>query len=383
MQIDTGFEFDFLSELYELDAPGACLLAEYPSSNSDETIFQNRSRYIIHDPFPPPERILMKVLGPHHLMCSWGNRIDVSSEIGPSQALLDHWQRFFGKDGCPAWEAFSGERDYITIFPHESFPAARQIIEPAMNYEIHSKEVIERIDCPQPEVLKEIAPPCIVKLSHGYAGLGNYFVRSREDADAVGSEVRKHWPGAVLVATEIIEEITRDVGVQFYLRSTGEVIWLGYTQQHFDQNVRWCGGSYSAATQISILEEVRHIVEPVATHLHDRGYFGVVGIDILRNANDEHFLVDVNPRLTGITPFLIASRIFNRAGLSEGVYSASCRFDGKIEQLIADAESAGSDDLEVVVLSAVERDDGTTTCHLSANSNSQDRCLRTLDLLTS
>ena len=58
----------FLSELYAQDAPDAVLLAEYPSSNSDETQFQNRSKYIIYDPFPPPTRALLKVLGPHHLM---------------------------------------------------------------------------------------------------------------------------------------------------------------------------------------------------------------------------------------------------------------------------------------------------------------------------
>ena len=76
-------ELNFLSELYAADAPGSSLLAEYPSSNSDETCFQNKTQFVIHDPFPPPARELMKVLGPHHLMCGWGRELPVASEIEP------------------------------------------------------------------------------------------------------------------------------------------------------------------------------------------------------------------------------------------------------------------------------------------------------------
>ena len=129
-QIESFNEYDFLSELYENDTPQARLLAEYPSSNSDETQFRNRSKYIIHDPFPPPPRSLLKILGPHHLMCGWGRHLSVSSEVRPPQLLLNHWENIFGKEGCPVWQPFDPEADYITLFPHESIPASRQVIPP-------------------------------------------------------------------------------------------------------------------------------------------------------------------------------------------------------------------------------------------------------------
>ena len=108
-------------------------------------------------------------------------------------------------------------------------------------------------------------------------------------------------------------------------------------------------------------------------HLHDCGYFGLVGIDILRDQSNRMFLVDVNPRLTGISPFLMASRVFARDGLKQGIYQASCRFSGTFEQLVNTAESING--ARVLVLSAFEdatRGETSTICHLSVTSESQD-----------
>ena len=366
-------EFDFLSELYRDDAPDARLLAEYPSSNSTETQFQNQSKFIIHDPFPPPRRELIKVLGPHHLMCGWGRHVDVTSDIEPPTILLDHWRKIFGDAGCPNWVPFDPNANYITLFPHESLPPERQVVDPETNYALHSKEVIARIDCPQAEVLESIEPPCIVKLSHGYAGLGNFLVKDSSDEVAMREELAKHWPDAELVVNSIIEGITGDFGVQFYLHRDGSMVWIGLTEQLFDENNRWCGGKFSASQQTQLRDELCRIVEPVGAYLHGCGYFGLVGIDILRDLNNDFYLVDVNPRLTGVSPFLVASRLFTRDGLNEGIYQASCCFNGTYEQLITAAESKSN--AKVVLLSAIEEQKNSsetkTTCHLSVTSNSQ------------
>ena len=133
-------DLNFLSELYAGDAPGCSLLAEYPSSNSDETCFQNKTQFAIHDPFPPPARQLIKVLGPHHLMCGWGRELPVASEIKPPPQLLEHWEKVLGPEAVPVWEqAPSNEvKRYITLFPHASVPPEQQVIDPVVNYELHS-----------------------------------------------------------------------------------------------------------------------------------------------------------------------------------------------------------------------------------------------------
>ncbi len=369
----------FLSELYAHDAPDAILLPEYPSSNTSETRWQNRERYIIHDPFPPPRPELLKVLGPHHLMCAWGRDIPVTSQVAPPQALLEHWGRVFGESGCPGWNAFDETAQYITLFPHESIAADQQVVDPDINYAVHSKEVIQKIDCPQADVLSAVATPCIVKLSHGYAGLGNFVIRSAADEARMQSELLSHWPDATLVVNSIVENIVGDYGVQFYLRRDGEAIWLGLTEQNFTDNAKWCGGTFSAPLQDELFERLRPMVEATARYLHSQDVFGVIGIDILKDVDGGLFLVDVNPRLTGITPFLMASRMFAAdEGWTEGIYLASCRFAGSLDQLISTAEAAIGG--RVLVLSAFE-DGGSTICHLSASADSQDHARQLLDAI--
>ena len=364
----------FLSQLYAADCPDASLLTEYPSSNSDQTRFQNRSKFIIHDPATPPKRELLKILGPHHLMLGWGQAIPVCSDERPPQQLLDHWQRTFSDQGVPNWCPPQEGVPYITLFPHQSLPSDQQVIDPDLNYRLHSKEVIERIDCAQAPVLDRIEPPCVVKLTHGYAGLSNFFVRTEKDADAVRERMSQQWPDAKFVVNAIIDDIQSDVGVQFYLGKDGTPVWLGFTEQNFDTGGKWSGGCFSAAAQERRFEELSEMIKPAAEYLHSEGCFGVVGIDIVANGAGQNFLVDVNPRLTGITPFLMASRMFADQGLGEGIYLASCRFAGTMQQLIAaaEAEMQSPQKSRVVVLSAFEDVvSGSTICHLSVTSHSQ------------
>ena len=364
----------FLSELYAADCPDAVLLTEYPSSNSDQTRFQNRSKFIIHDPATPPKRELLKILGPHHLMLGWGQSIPVCSDERPPQQLLDHWEHTFGAKGVPNWKLPDNVSSYISLFPHESLHEDQQVIEPELNYCLHSKEVIEKIDCDQSAVLDRIEPPCVVKLTHGYAGLSNFFVRDDQEAKSVLERMNQQWPNANYVVNTIIEDIQADVGVQFYLSKDGTASWLGFTEQNFDAGGKWSGGRFSAVDQELQFERLSKMIKPAANYLHSQGCFGVVGIDIVTNGSGQDFLVDVNPRLTGITPFLMASRIFAAEGLGEGVYLASCRFAGSLQELIAaaEAEILSEQKSRVVVLSAFEDPDSRSTiCHLSVTSQSQ------------
>ncbi len=374
----------FLSELYAQDCPEAHLLTEYPSSNSDATRFQNRNQYIIHDPTPPPRRELLKVLGPHHLMWAWGNEIPVCSELPPPRALMEHWRRVLGDRAVPRWTELKDDAQFITLFPHESIDDDSQIVDPESYYRLHSKEVIEKIDCPQAAVLDEITAPCVVKLTHGYAGLSNFFVRESIEAVSVLIEIEEQRPNASYVVNSIIEDIQSDVGVQFYLKKDGTVVWLGFTQQRFDEGGKWSGGCFSAEEQERRFDELAKMIAPTAQYLHAQAYFGVVGIDVVTNGDGQQFLVDVNPRLTGITPFLMASRMFAAEGLGEGIYLASFKFMGSLEQLISKAETfrQSPSPARVVVLSAFEEPSGEyTTCHLSVTSESQTQNQRVLSQL--
>ncbi|MBV1881288.1 MAG: ATP-grasp domain-containing protein [Pseudomonadales bacterium] len=378
-------EFVCLSDLYVSDVcaegvPNAALLAEYPSSNSSETQFRNTSQFIIHDPYPPPARELLKILGPHHFMCGWGDRISVSSEIQPPNVLTQHWEDMLGQPGHVRWKSFDLESRYITLFPFESIPAEKQVVDPKVLYRLHSKETIAKIDCPQAGVLDEPRIPCIIKLSHGYAGTGNYFIQSQGDLIEAQQKIKKNWPGSVTVINELVGDIANDYCVQFYVDLTGAVTWLGVTEQLFSQDKRWQGGTFIGKQQDLLYSQLAAIVDTVASYLYQSGYFGVVGVDILRDKKGQLFLVDLNPRLNGSTPFLHASRQFLRQGYTEGVYVPSVSLSGTLEEVIAKAEDIKG--AKVMIQSAYELSDKKqTTCHVSINASSLKRCYEILNSL--
>lgn len=377
---DSLSKVRFLSELYAKDAPDAVLMTEYPSSNSPETRFRNTEKFIIHDPFPPPPRGLLKTLGPHHLMYGWGRAVPVTSELEPPRALLDHWARIFGQDGCPNWQAIqiadtseATTPRYITSFPFETLPEQQQIIDPPTLYALHSKEAIAEIPCPQAEVYDDVRYPCILKLSHGYAGLGNFILRTPADLEKAKSQIAAQWPDAPIVINALIPDIIGDYGVQFYLNRLGEMSWLGFTEQKFTALGKWTGGVFNADLQDELSESFMEIARPVASYLHARGYFGVVGIDILQNCAKELFLVDLNPRLTGITPFLMAARQFIKDGYRHGLYAASLALFGNLPTVLARVEAITR--ARVLILSAYTAPgEDHTKCHVSISAQSLAVC---------
>ncbi len=377
---DSLTSFKFLSELYQLDAPKAVLMTEYPSSNSNETQFQNKTKYIIHDPYPAPPIGLLKTLGPHHLMYGWGNKIPVTSEVEPPRKLIDHWMKIFGEAGRPNWQAIGNHQTYITSFPFEAIQASQQVIEPDALYHMHSKEAIAEISCAQAAVYERVKFPCIIKLSHGYAGLGNFFVHNEADLKKAQIQISEQWPDAPLVINQMLSDIVGDYGVQFYLNKQGEMTWIGFTQQVFNDSGKWSGGVFNADIQDEFYDEFLKIAEPVAAYLHGNGYFGVVGIDILQNKQNEFFLVDLNPRLTGISPFLIASRLFIAEGYSHGIYAASVELHGNLSDILARIEAVV--DSRVLILAAYQAPNAPTTkCHISISAKTLSDCEKQLSNL--
>lgn len=370
---DSLTDVRFLSELYVCDAPGAVLMTEYPSSNSPETRFQNTSKYIIHDPFPAPEAGLLKTLGPHHLMYGWGQHLPVTSEVAPPLALMAHWDAVLSEAACPNWVPLQDDQTYITSFPFEAIRADRQVIAPDTLYHLHSKQAIAEVPCSQADVYEAVQFPCVLKLSHGYAGLGNYVVHNDAELAKAKADIAASWPDAPIVINQLLCDIIGDYGVQFYLDKQGVITWLGFTQQLFSDTGRWTGGIFNAEIQDKFYPEFYEIAEPVAHYLHKNGYFGIVGIDILQTKANGFFLVDLNPRLTGITPFLMMARTFIADGFSHGLYAASVDIEGSLSAVITRAQAMS--DARVLVLSAYEAPGSSTTkCHLSISGTSQAAC---------
>ena len=363
------------------DDPEAVLMTEYPSSNSSETQFQNKTKYIIHDPYPAPPVGLLKTLGPHHLMYGWGKQLPVTSDLPPPAMLLEHWAKIFGEEGVPVWERLREDKTYITSFPFETLTPDQQVIDPDTLYHLHSKAAIAEVPCSQAAVYDKVEFPCVLKLSHGYAGLGNFFIRKPSDYQAAQAQLKSQWPDAPLIINQLLTDIIGDYGVQFYLDKKGKMTWLGFTQQVFNETGKWTGGVFNAEIQDQLHGKFLNIAESAAEYLHQKSYFGVVGIDILEDKTGQCFLVDINPRLTGITPFLIASRLFLAEGFIHGIYAASVALKGNLETVISQVEEIRS--AKVIILSAYQEEGADDViCHLSISGSSHLACKTALAALT-
>ena len=363
-----------LSDYYAEDLSRAVFLPEYPSSNNPSARFFNRSRYLIHDPVPPPDGALLNILGPHHLLSAWGDRLPAWPGRPPSAALRAHWEEKLGFS--PQIVAPASRDICITLFPLETIELRRHAVRPDVHYELLSKETIRRIPCPQPAVVGPGAYPCVLKLSHGYSGTGNYFLTSETDDRRACGIVERNWPAARTVRTEVVGSVRGDYCTQFYLTREGRIHWIGVTDQVFDPQGRWSGASIEAELQADLRDRLMPVVRPVAAYLHAKGYFGLTGVDILRDASDRLYVVDLNPRINGSTPFLLMFQTMRERGLAAGCYYSSVEYAGPGDALI-EATRPRRRQEEIVLLSYIEGPNSDTTeCHVAVFAETLDACQR-------
>lgn len=299
----------------------------------------------------------------------------VSPGCPPPDRLLAHWEEKLGTRvrQAPA----TSEEVCITLFPLEVIEPERHAVPPEVHYEVLSKEAISRIPCPQPAVVKPGVYPCILKLSHGYSGTGNYFLTHKADEFDACGVIRKNWPGARTVRTEIIGSVRGDYCAQFYLTRHGDIRWIGATDQVFDTRGRWNGAGIQAESQPELLDRLLPVVRPVAEYLHARGYFGLTGVDILRDTSDRLYVIDLNPRINGSTPFLLMFLAMRDRGLSAGRYYAGVHYEGNAGALLEAAERPRANE-EIVVLSYFESPDtDTTECHVAVFGETLTACRQT------
>ena len=66
--------------------------------------------------------------------------------------------------------------------------------------------------------------------------------------------------------------------------------------------------------QNEIERQVRPTTVPVATALHQRGFFGLFGVDVLVDEAGRQYVVDINPRILGSTPLVFSQLSFHKTG---------------------------------------------------------------------
>lgn len=350
-----------LTSLVSQDIPrGGSILLEFPSSSNTSLTFVNDEKFLIYD-FPPPSSFYNEYLLPLRACPVAGDRVPLLLNGYPCQALKEHWQQWVPGYVEPLIKPTSGienERGPIVVsFPHQLIPASKHAVDPYIHYWVLSKQCIPYMGTTYPKHMSidNYTLPCMVKATHGKGTKGTYRVDTQQEMDSIIKDMEDNLKSAKApVITEIIQDIIGNYCLQFYLFKSGEIHWLGVTTQIIGKGLVWGGGLVDWTEQARLKDLLYKAIVPVKEYLHKQGYFGVVGIDILTNKDDQ-FVIDVNPRMNGTTPQLLLAPTMAKLGYHASMYLADGSFQTSSDVLLRRVNDVNEEgEARVVVLSMAD-----------------------------
>lgn len=305
-----------LSWLLAQDLPQrqAYIFTERPSTFNHNATFINEKKYVIHDYSPNIASDSRHLKAMRACPVAGSNfPILVTRDINP--LIKEHWSKWLPFFPQPDIRLFdqedTGEKLLIVNFPFESFPAKKHAVHPDVHYKLSSKTRIPEMGAPCPRYMSRdnYTLPCMIKAAQGKAKRGTFLVRTEEEARKAFDELSKHFCHAEPVITEVIENIAKCLIAQLYLFQDGKIYWLGVkckTNMPFAKqrigNVPTPDVNWNEQTELK--ELLRDVVTPVTQYLHQNGYFGFTGVEVLVNGEGS-YVIDVNLKISSSTNLLL------------------------------------------------------------------------------
>lgn len=153
--------------------------------------------------------------------------------------------------------------------------------------------------------------PFMVKLNQSLAGKGIMAVRCEADRARtkaiVGAKLRAMLPqlNAVNQGLHPCSVVLQDylvgaaVSLSLFVTPNGRAVFIVCSDQHFEDNGYWAGGSVLYADQKLLRQRYAQPMAEAARFLHDNGYYGPAGIDIMTDGSGAQYIIDINARITG------------------------------------------------------------------------------------
>ncbi|GKZ22850.1 hypothetical protein AbraIFM66951_004974 [Aspergillus brasiliensis] len=161
------------------------------------------------------------------------------------------------------------------------------------------------------QAVQQQSLPFVVKASIATSGCGTFVIRRESDRDTAVNELRCLLDDGLKKVNEenerlypasfVIQELVpgEAYGVTFFVTKKGRAVYLATTRQRFSQEGVWNGGCVSYLLQPMFQAQYKSTIEALAKALHNKGYYGPAGADIMTDANGDFVVVDINPRVTG------------------------------------------------------------------------------------
>ncbi len=232
----------------------------------------------------------------------------------------------------------AGDSVVIPYLPSDGLEGLKHLTNPDVHYELLSKRALALSGLPTPnaqlidfalpergcdneildnQIARAISAihhhsrPFVLKSNSSGGSKGTYIIRTLADQAAVEkdvnsllrSEIRNlnpentHLHPYSLVLTAFLPG--KASALNFYVRNDGQAQFSSLCEQDFSKTGHWLGASIKYSTQNELAAQYVGIMQKTATFLHSRGYYGVVGIDVMTDDVGRHNVIDLNPRPTG------------------------------------------------------------------------------------
>lgn len=137
--------------------------------------------------------------------------------------------------------------------------------------------------------------------------------------------INAHLKPATLILSEMITNPIGDWGLTFFVKKTGEAVYLAATQQVVDFTKAWIGSTISYTRQEMLKQKFTPTMQEIGTWLRRYGYYGPCGADILEVVQENNqaatlLIVDLNVRTSGsLVLGLMKGHFLEQRGLHEAM----------------------------------------------------------------
>lgn len=372
-----------LSDLFADDVTDGkyCFILNYPAT-ATWAVYPNTKKYLLQDGSDESTKTSYDKISqkePWKNLAVLGDQIPGIIIRPPRNLLIDYWrdqfsfeysnmevmQRSIYLDYLSQTDRFD---KVLSLFPFDSLAPHKHAVDPDVHYHLLSKVALAELGVPCPnyksydlrETALEKVPlpkqfPYLIKTSHGLSGEGTYIIRSKEDLDYCIRELEKYLESQLLttiIVSEFVKDAIQNYCVQFYVGKTGTLSLIGVTRQLVTLEGNFLGGliHYNDPQ----IDKFFDIVTAIGRYAHQKGYFGIVGCDVLEDKAGGLYAIDANFRINGSTPLCLQRHSLLECRKEVAKYSSDYQMNGTLDSILVDLK-AELDRKDFIILSALEK----------------------------
>ncbi|KAF2149919.1 hypothetical protein K461DRAFT_36409 [Myriangium duriaei CBS 260.36] len=227
----------------------------------------------------------------------------------------------------------------VVMSPMDCLLRLPHLVDPEVHYSLHSKRSLALSDLPTPstEVIDTILGPdqvsdeltvdtevqrmlscvrihhlpLVLKAPVSAGSFGTFIVRTREERETILKDLEKHLkkmigeinttnshmkPCCLLVQDFVPGDA---VALSLFVTKSGKAIYNACCTQLFDAKGDWAGAFCDYEKQDSLEVKYAKIGAQLVKYVHEVGYYGPIGVDIMTDGGGLQLVIDMNIRVAG------------------------------------------------------------------------------------